>query len=303
MKRINSDARIALIRGFGRRGLNQHRVWAEFAEREGYGKWDSYWRGLQDKYGKEAALETGEYIFEKVGEVYRLHGGNPSVGQLDSVMSSDAAEIFPPALPDELFAAYVEVAWELLAEPDPAASYNSVGSVVEEPSGAWIDGILEKNGAPCRFSGGKILWIEDQPAGEQPLADLLESWPQIRAELRQVREAFRTAEGSADYNALGSRCERLVKAIGAQVFDPAHVPDGEAAPGPTDSKRQIANYFEAKASGRRNDGVRAMAEGLNIGVHKQVQAVKHGEDADADAAAFLLSSMCCLVDAIAAVRD
>jgi len=304
VKRISADARIALIRGFARRGIGQQEIWVEYAEREGYGDWESYWNRIQDDYGKEAAREAGASFYKRIGERHgNPPGRNPTVGQIDAAMERDPYELFPPALPDELFALYIETAWDLLTAPKPAATYGLVGTVVEEPEDRWINGILEKNGAPCRFSDGKIEWIEGQPAGEQPVGDGLEDWPEIKEELRQVREAFRIAEGPAGYNAVGIRCERLVKAIGAQVFDPEHVPPGKDEPGPKDSQQQIANYFAAKATGKRNEAVKAMAEGLNVGVHKQVQAVKHREDADAEAAAFLISSICNLVDAIAAVRE
>ncbi len=212
--------------------------------------------------------------------------------------------IVPMVLPDELFAVFVETGWGLLdlkALEDAGTQY--VGTVWHGPDPAWLNTIFSKQKAPCRLIEGRIEWTDDELAGEQPLSSSLGDLPEIRSELRKVREAFRQATGSEDYNALGARCDRLLKAVAKVAYDPQRdLPPGEQEPGRDDCKRQLSFFFHSRAIGNGKKPIRKAAEPIVNAAYDQGQRVKHGQNVDRAEAGWAISSICMIIDAIAAVE-
>jgi hypothetical protein len=296
------------MKGFEKRGFSRERIWQEFAEREAFAGASSIVRRVEEDFGPVVGIEFGNSLAaEVVAQGTTPYETDPAVAAevvMDAVQRFPGL-IVPMVLPDELFAVFVETGWGLLnlkALEDAGTRY--VGAIWHGPDPAWLNTIFSKQKAPCRLVEGRIEWTDDELAGEQPISSSLENLPEIRGELRKVREAFRQATGSEDYNALGARCDRLLKAVGKVAYDRQRdLPPGEQEPGKDDCKRQLSLFFQSRATGNGKKSIRKVAEPLVTAAYDQGQRVKHGQSVERAEAGWAISSICAIIDAVAAVES
>lgn len=304
---INHDARHLVLEGFEKRGVSRDQAWQEFAEREAFAGAASIVRRVEEDFGPMVGVEFGNSLAAEVAQQDTApFSAHPAViaEVVKHAVQRFPGSVVPMVLPDELFAVFTEAAWDLLdqeALEDPGPQF--VGTDWPGPDVAWLNTIFSKQKAPCRLVEGRIEWTGDELAGEQPVISSLENLPEIRSELRKVREAFRQATGSEDYNALGARCDRLLRAIAKVAYDPERdLPPGEQEPGKDDCKRQLSLFFQGRATGDGKKPIRRVAESLVSAAYDQGQRVKHGQNVDRGAAGWGISSICAVIDAIAAVE-
>lgn len=302
---INRDARLAILNGFQRRDLKSWEIWEEFAEREGYASPGSILKRIEDDFGSEASLAVQDELIAEVGSYAgRMPSASPPlVAALVKETVKDVPEkVVPPVLPDELFAALIEAAWDLLSHRH-LDGFSQVGGVYEPPDPEWLNRILSKHRAPCQLVEGRIEWTDPDLAGESPATDIPSDWGELRTELRAIREDFRRAARPDDYNAVGARCDRALRTLGRLAFDAGRdLAPGDAEPSKDHCRARLTLYFKSRASGKRNSAVRQLAEPLIEAAYDQAQMVKHGRNVDRAAAGVAISSLSNLVDLIAAVR-
>ena len=290
------------MRGFQRRGVSTWDIWEEVAEREAYVNASSLITRIEMDFGPEIAFHFGETLTEEVG----IFDGRPvsmasppqAAAHVKAALADDGHEIAPLALPDEVFGTVIQAGVDILRERDLNAFADVLGSVYPGLNLDWLNNVLAKHRAPCRVVDGAVEW-RDGLAAEQPLATL-ETWPDLRADLRRIREAYRQASSPDDFNAIGARCVRLLITLGRLGFDAAvDLPAGETEPSPDDCKARLNLMIQARATGKQWKAARDTGPSLVVGAYGQAERAKHARDAGQVDAAVAISLASALIDLVA----
>jgi hypothetical protein len=298
--KINREARIAIMRGLGKRKVTPRRVWTTFAEDQGLGKPLGLIDRVERDFGESAMKEMLEILDASVPEREALPPVPPHrESAIRHALETKPETFYPGALPDELFARLTEIGWALFVyDYNDKFEMYATGGPYEPPSDAFINDAFEKNAAPCRMVEGRIDWAE-QRAAEQPLMTDLENWPRLRAEIAGIRERFRVAGGADDYSDVGNRCIRAITALAELAFESTiDLPDGEEAPKADAAKRKLELYFGARLPGKDAKPMReASSAAWDI-----AQKIKHRQNPTWYETGVAVSALCLLVDLVEAAR-
>jgi hypothetical protein len=97
-------------------------------------------------------------------------------------------------------------------------------------------------------------------------------WPEVDAEVGELRRHFRSAKTPQDYRAVGNDCVHITEALSRQVYDRARdTPRGEDEPPVASTKLRLDRYIERRLPGSANAQLRKLARATI----ELAQATKH----------------------------
>ncbi|MBL7486536.1 hypothetical protein I6A60_40135 [Frankia sp. AgB1.9] len=107
-----------------------------------------------------------------------------------------------------------------------------------------------------------------RPISPQPAT----GWPDVDAEIEELRRHFDAARTPQDYRGVGTDCVGVLEALSRTVYDPAkHLRPGEEIPPPANTKQRIGRYVEDALPGSDNKEIR----GLAVKAIEAAQMAKH----------------------------
>ena len=143
---------------------------------------------------------------------------------------------------------------------------------------------------------GKAVFTPQKSGQRVQLFDEPTGWEKVERQIKEARDALRTAETEEHYQSVGLFCRESLISLAQEVYNPEyHSTSDSVVPSNTNAQRMLEAFFNAELTGHTNEQTRAYAKAaLKLAV-----ALQHKRTADSRTGALCLEATASTVNVVA----